>query len=157
MTTDSTEEPRTGAGTGPDPAASFNDLAIEQFRAGEQRIAGLFDRASLLLLHTRGARTGQPRVHPVAYFSDGDRYLVAASAAGHPQHPAWYHNLLADPLVTAEVWTDGVLETFEAIAEPAEGADRDALWAQITSHAPGLTGYQRETERVIPVVTLRRA
>jgi deazaflavin-dependent oxidoreductase (nitroreductase family) len=82
--------------------------------------------------------------------------LVVASAAGRPQHPAWYHNLVAHPTVGVERWSDGVLESFEAVATPAEGAERDTLWAEVTARAPGFADYQSKTDRVIPVVVLHR-
>jgi deazaflavin-dependent oxidoreductase (nitroreductase family) len=135
---------------------SWNDQVIEQFRAGKERIADMFDRSALLLLHTTGARTGQPRTSPVAYFRDGDRYLVVASAAGRDQHPSWYLNLVANPQVTAEVWADDAIDEFEATAVPVEGAERDALWADLTAKAPGFAEYQRKTSRIIPVVALQR-
>jgi len=137
-------------------AGSWNEQVIDEFRAGKERIANMFDRSALLLLHTVGARSGEPRTSPVAYFRDGERYLVVASAAGRDQHPAWYFNLLAHPEVTAEVWADDAIDAFPATAAPLEGEERDALWAQITAQAPGFADYQTKTTRVIPVVELRR-
>jgi deazaflavin-dependent oxidoreductase (nitroreductase family) len=142
-----------------DAAATYrnwNDQVIEEFRAGKERIADMFDRSALLLLHTVGARTAQPRTSPVAYFRDGDRYLVVASAAGRDQHPSWYFNLVATPQVTAEVWTDDGIDEFEATAVTLEGDERDALWAELTAKAPGFADYQTRTSRVLPVVALQR-
>lgn len=137
-------------------AASWNDTVIEQFRAGEQRIASMFDRSSLLLLHTTGAKSGQPRTSPLAYFALDDQIVIVASAAGREAHPAWYFNLLANPEVTIERWHDDAIETIEAKAVPADSAERDQLWAHITSRAPGFAEYQSKTSRVIPVVVLQR-
>jgi deazaflavin-dependent oxidoreductase (nitroreductase family) len=136
---------------------SWNDLVIEQFRAGQERIVDRFDRDFLVLLHTTGARSGEPRTSPVACFADGDHLLVVASAAGRPKHPAWYHNLVANPKVSLERWNGDTLETFDAVARPAEGPERDELWAKIVSWAPGFGEYQHNTDRLIPVVILERA
>jgi deazaflavin-dependent oxidoreductase (nitroreductase family) len=136
---------------------SWNDTVIEQFRAGQDRIVDTFDRDALLLLHTTGAKSGGPRVSPVACFDRGDRLLIVASAAGRPNHPAWFHNLVAHPDVAVERWADGSLESFEAVAEPAEGTERDRLWGELIVRAPFFAEHQKKTDRVIPVVVLRRA
>jgi deazaflavin-dependent oxidoreductase (nitroreductase family) len=137
-------------------AASWNDSVIAQFRAGDQRIAGMFDRSSLLLLHTTGARTGRPRTSPLAYFSFDDQTVIIASAAGADTHPAWYFNLLADPEATIERWQDDVVQSLEVKAVTVDGAQRDDFWAKITTEAPGFADYQTKTSRVIPVVVLER-
>ena len=137
-------------------AASWNDQVIEQFRAGAPRIADMFDRSALILLHTRGARSGRERLSPLAYLTDGDRYVVIASAAGRPEHPAWYHNLVANPRVRGEIWVGDAIEAFDAVAEPAEGEERERLWADVTAKVPAFADYQQQTTRTIPVVTLRR-
>ena len=136
---------------------SWNDQVIEEFHAGKERIAGQFDRSALLLLGTTGARAGEPRTSPVAYFRDADRYLVVASAAGRDHHPDWYHNLVAHPQVTAEVWTDDGIDRFDATATVAQGAERERLWTDVTTRAPGFAEYQLRTSRVIPVVVLERS
>jgi deazaflavin-dependent oxidoreductase (nitroreductase family) len=135
---------------------AWNDRVIEEFRAGKELVADTFPRPVLLLLHTTGARTGRPRVSPLAYSRDGDRYVIIASAAGRDQHPAWYLNLLAQPRLTVELWSDEAIEEFEVAATPAEGAERDALWEMITSWQPRYAEYQNLTSRRIPVVTLTR-
>jgi deazaflavin-dependent oxidoreductase (nitroreductase family) len=86
------------------------------------------------------------------YFRDEDRIAVIASNAGATNNPAWYHNLLAHPEVTVEVGT----ETYEAIAVPAQGEERDRLYARAVEIAPGFAEYQAGTSRVIPVVVLQR-
>lgn len=133
---------------------SWNDTVIEQFRAGDARIADMFDRGSLLLLHTVGAKSGEPRISPVAFFRDGERILVVASAAGRDQHPAWYHNLLANPKVQVELWQDDKLTTISGAARPAGDGEREQLWEQITAVAPGFAEYQTKTTRKIPVVVV---
>ena len=135
--------------------ASWNDQVIEQFKAGEQRIAGMFDRSALLLLHTKGAKTGQQRTSPVAYFTSDDQIVIVASAAGRDQHPAWYFNLVANPVVTIERWKDDAIESITAKAVSVEGPERDRIWSEITSVAPGFADYQTKTSRLFPVITLQ--
>src|SRR5204862_526488 len=80
---------------------------------------GPFTGRDVLLLTTTGAKTGQPRTHPLVYTRDGDRYLVIASKGGAPTNPAWYHNLRANPEVTVELGP----ETFRATATPIPVCD----------------------------------
>jgi deazaflavin-dependent oxidoreductase (nitroreductase family) len=84
----------------------WNNKVIAEFRANGGQVGGQYDGRSLLLLHTTGARTGAERVTPLSYFRDGDRLVVLAARAGAPNHPDWYHNLLAHPQVTVEVGAD---------------------------------------------------
>ncbi|PSL00149.1 deazaflavin-dependent oxidoreductase (nitroreductase family) [Murinocardiopsis flavida] len=131
---------------------SFNEPIIEEFRANAGQVGGPFDGSDLLLLTTTGAKSGKENTAPLGYVTDGDRLLVVASAGGADHHPAWYHNLLAHPMVRVELGT----ETFEAIAVPAEGSRRDQLFEQVVRVAPGYADYQAGTERTIPVVELER-
>lgn len=129
----------------------FNQQVIAEFRANNGRVGGYFEGARLLLLTTTGARTGRPHTTPAGYLPDGgDRVLVIASAAGAPKHPAWFHNLLANPGVTVE---SGAF-TYEARAVVLEGEERDRAFARAVEADPGWAAYQEKTERVIPVVAL---
>ncbi|MEY9992381.1 deazaflavin-dependent oxidoreductase (nitroreductase family) [Streptomyces sp. V4I8] len=129
----------------------FNQQVIAEFRANNGRVGGYFEGARLLLLTTTGARTGRPHTTPVGYLPDGgDRVLVIASAAGAPKHPAWFHNLLANPRVTIE---SGAF-TYEARAEVLQGEERDRAFARAVEADPGWAAYQQKTQRVIPVVAL---
>ncbi|WP_433176627.1 nitroreductase/quinone reductase family protein [Actinoallomurus sp. CA-150999] len=128
----------------------FNQQVIEEFRANHGRVGGMFEGARLILLTTTGARTGRPHTTPVGFLSDPDRLLVIASAGGADRHPAWYHNLVADPRVTVET---GQL-TLEADAVVLEGAEREEIWARAVESDPGWAQYQRNTARIIPVVAL---
>lgn len=132
---------------------SFNQSVIEEFRSHAGKVGGPFAGGDLLLLTTTGARTGRPHTTPLGYVADGDRLLVVGSNLGAPSHPAWYRNLLVRPVVDVEVGT----EKYEAIAVPAEGARRDALFELIVRVAPGYGDYQAATERVLPVVALERS
>ena len=132
----------------------FNQQLIQQFRAnGGNLPSGPFAGGKLLLLTTTGAKSGQPRTNPLAYFQDGDRIIIVASKGGAPTNPDWYHNLLAHPTVTLEVGT----EKYQAQARVAEGAERERLFTQITAQSPGFAEYQRNTPRQIPVVILTRS
>src|SRR5215469_18297866 len=86
----------------------WNAKIIAEFRANGGKVGGAFEGAPLLLLHTTGAKTGQERVNPVMYRQVGGNYAVFASKAGAPTHPDWYHNLVANPAVTAEIGTQTV-------------------------------------------------
>ncbi len=135
---------------------SWNDGVIAQFRAGDQRIADMFDRSALLILHTVGAKSGQPRVSPLAYFTIDGTIAIVASAGGQPKHPARYFNLVAQPKVTIERWADDAIESFEATATLAQGEEYDQLWAKITAAGPGFAEYQTKSDRKIPVILLNR-
>ncbi|WP_261987548.1 nitroreductase/quinone reductase family protein [Actinomadura sp. HBU206391] len=130
----------------------FNEKIIEEFRANAGKVGGPFEGSPLALLTTVGARSGRRRTSPVGYVPDGDRVLVVASNAGAPHHPAWYHNLLANPQVTVEIGT----ESHEATAVPAQGEERDRLFARVVRAAPGYGDYQAMTSRILPVVVLHR-
>jgi len=131
-------------------ANDWNSKIIAEFRANEGKVGGPFAGAPLLLLHTVGARTGQPRVNPVMYQPVGGSYAVFASKAGAPTHPAWYHNLLANPQVSAEIGT----RTVPLVARVAEGAERDRIWARQKQDHPGFADYETRTTRQIPVIVL---
>jgi deazaflavin-dependent oxidoreductase (nitroreductase family) len=129
--------------------SNFNERIIDEFRAnnGHVTTAGFGD--GLVLLHTIGAKSGQPRVNPLAAIPEGDGWLVAASAAGAEKHPAWYFNLLANPNVVVETGT-GVVP---ASAHELDGAEYDAGWAKFTARSSAFAGYQeRAGDRRIPVV-----
>jgi len=150
-------EPGTMASmTDPDPRAAFAAMTkalITDFRAnGGHVTSGPFVGRPVLLLTTTGAKSGQPRLAPVVYSRDGDTYVIVASKGGAPTHPAWYHNLLANPVVTVEVGG----ETFEARARVTDGPERDRLFAERAATNPNFAEYQRRTTRVIPVVVLER-
>lgn len=131
----------------------FDDDIIEQFRANQGKILrGPFAGRTLLLLTTTGARSGRALTKPLGFTRDGARYVVIASKGGAPTHPAWYHNLVANPRVTIEVGD----ERFEARASVAQGAERERLYAQQAAQIPVFARYQQMTTREIPVVVFDR-
>jgi deazaflavin-dependent oxidoreductase (nitroreductase family) len=132
--------------------SDWNAAIIDEFRANGGKVGGQFEGAAMLLLHTTGARTGQERVNPLVYTTDGDDLVVVASKGGAPTNPDWYHNLVANPDVTVEVGTD----TMPVRARVADGAERERLWSRQVEVMPGFAEYQAKTSRTIPVVVLER-
>ena len=128
----------------------FNAQIIEEFRANDGVVGGMFDGTTLLLLHHVGAKTGKDRTNPLAYNRDRDRYVIFASKAGAPMNPDWYHNLKAHPAVTIEVGTD----TIDVVASEATGDERDRLFRAQVERSPNFADYQTKTDRVIPVIVL---
>ena len=130
--------------------ADFNAQIIEEFRANEGRVGGMFEGATLLLLHHTGAKSGKRRINPLGYLSDQGRYVVFASKAGAPTNPDWYHNLKAHPNVTIEVGTD----TVKVVATEATGEERERLFRTQAARVPQFAEYEKQTDRVIPVILL---
>lgn len=131
-------------------SGDFNQRTIAEFRANHGTVGGPFAGAPLLLLHTVGARSGNPRTNPMMYQADGNRYLVFASKAGSDRNPDWYWNLRAHPHASIEVG-DGVLDVH---AIELTGTERELLVALQAERYPGFAGYQQKTTRIIPVVAL---
>jgi deazaflavin-dependent oxidoreductase (nitroreductase family) len=129
-----------------------NQAIIDEFRANGGRVGGAFADTPLVLLHTRGAKSGAPRIHPLAYITDGDRVVVTAPNGGRDQHPAWYYNVLADPNVIVEIGS----AQFRARAVIAEEPERTRLYAKMVERHPGFAEFERNTSRVIPAVILER-
>lgn len=128
----------------------WNRKIIDEFRANGGRVGGNFEGAPLLLLHTIGAKSGEERVNPMMYQDLGGPIAVFASMAGAPNNPAWFHNLVANPDVSAEIGTEEL--AFRArVAEPAE---REPIWERQKRDYPGFADYESKTDRVIPVVIL---
>jgi deazaflavin-dependent oxidoreductase (nitroreductase family) len=130
--------------------ADFNARIIDEFRANEGRVGGPFAGIPLLLLHHTGARSGQERTSPLAYLADDGRYVVIASKGGAPSHPAWYHNLSANPATTIEVGND----TIGVVASEAVGEERNRLYRAQAERIPQFGEYERKAGRVIPVMVL---
>jgi deazaflavin-dependent oxidoreductase (nitroreductase family) len=133
--------------------SDWNTGVIEKFRAqGGKGIPPWGD--NLLLLTTRGAKTGRVSVKPLVYHMDGDRYVVAASKGGAPTNPDWYHNLVKHREAAIEVGTD----KFDVTATPVpKGPERDRLYEDHAKVFAGFHDYPSKTKRIIPVVLLERA
>jgi deazaflavin-dependent oxidoreductase (nitroreductase family) len=133
--------------------SDFNTGIIEEFRANDGKVGGYFAGANMLLLHTTGARSGQPRTNPLVYVADGDRIVIIASKGGADNSPDWYYNLLANPTVTVELGTERFQARATAVTEEPE---RSRLYARMVEHRPGFAEYERKTSRKIPAVVLER-
>lgn len=135
-----------------DDLNAWNRAIIEEFRANDGKVGGQFAGAPMLLLHTTGAKSGQERVNPLTYTTDGERMVVIASKGGAPTNPDWYYNIAANSEVTVEVGT----EQYQARAEIATEPERTRLFDQMAALRPGFAEYQRNTPRILPVVVLTR-
>ncbi|HVE91183.1 MAG TPA: nitroreductase family deazaflavin-dependent oxidoreductase [Actinomycetota bacterium] len=127
-----------------------NARIIEAFRGNAGKVDWYFDGAPLVLLHTLGARTGREHVTPLMRQDLGESLAVFASKGGSPTHPQWFHNLVASPMVTAEVGT----ETRRFRARVAAGAERERIWTTQKQRYPFFADYEAKVEREIPVVIL---
>jgi deazaflavin-dependent oxidoreductase (nitroreductase family) len=132
--------------------SDWNHGIIEEFRANGGKVGGYFAGATILLLHTTGAKSGLERVSPVMYVMDGDRYAVIASKGGADTHPDWYYNLRAHPEATVEVGT----EQFPVIAALVSEPERTRLYEKMETMRRSFTEYKTKTSRIIPVFTLTR-
>ncbi len=133
--------------------SDFNQAVIDEFRANAGRVGGYFAGANMLLLHTIGAKSGQPRTTPLVYVTDGARFVVIASKGGADSNPDWYYNLLTHPIVTVELGTEQFQARATAVtAEP----ERSRLYAQMVAHRPGFAEYEQKTTRTIPAILLER-
>jgi deazaflavin-dependent oxidoreductase (nitroreductase family) len=134
------------------PVHAMNRQVIEEFRANGGKTVTRFAGTDLLLLHTKGARTGAERVNPMMFARDGERYVVFASKNAAPSHPDWYRNLVATPDVEVELGAT----RFPAKAIVLEGEERRRVWEQSARQFPFLDEHQSRTQRQIPVVVLER-
>jgi deazaflavin-dependent oxidoreductase (nitroreductase family) len=136
---------------------AFNTGIIDEFRANAGKVGGQFAGADLLLLHTTGAKSGQPRVSPLAYFRIDGKLIVIGSFAGAPVSPAWVHNLRANPGARVELGAPSGMQEFDVTARELPPAEREAIFPKVTAAAPGFAEYQSNTSRVIPLFELQPA
>jgi deazaflavin-dependent oxidoreductase (nitroreductase family) len=130
----------------------FNQNIIQEFRTNAGKVGGPFEGAPMALLTSTGAKSGKPHTTPLVYMRDGEHVVIFGSMGGAPKHPAWYHNLVAQPRATVEVGTD----RYDVNARITSGAERDALFQRQASLIPTFGEYQKKTTRVIPVIVLER-
>jgi deazaflavin-dependent oxidoreductase (nitroreductase family) len=130
----------------------YNAAFIEEFRTNGGKIEGEIGFFDFTLITARGAKTGKPRTVPVAYYRVADRLVILASMGGSHRHPPWYHNILANPEITVEIGTD----VFTATVVVTEGSDRQAVFDAICEEQPVYRDYQSRTQRLIPVIELKR-
>lgn len=120
------------------------------YRATGGRVLGRVMGVPVLLLITKGRKTGATRTKPLLYLLHGNAFVVAASYAGEPRHPAWWLNLRANP--SAQVLVGS--RTIDVRAREAEGDERAQLWRDVVAQDAAFAEYQRRTSRRIPVVVL---
>jgi deazaflavin-dependent oxidoreductase (nitroreductase family) len=128
----------------------WNRQTIEEFRANQGQVGGVWEGKPLLILTTSGAKSGQPRTNPMMYMRKDDRLFVFASKGGAPSSPDWYYNLIAHPDVTVEIGD----QTYQAIAKPVTGEERDRIYDEWAERYPQFREYQEKTTRIIPVIEL---
>jgi deazaflavin-dependent oxidoreductase (nitroreductase family) len=131
---------------GNDPNAPI----IEEFRANGGKVGGFFEGATLLLLNTRGVKTGLPRTVPLDCLPDGDRFVVFGTKGGSPDEPHWVRNVLADPSPTIEFERRTIPVRAVQIPDP----EREELYARQVERRPGFAEYPTKTTRVIPAIAL---
>ena len=133
---------------------AFNNGIVDEFRANHGVVAGPFAGAPMILVTHKGAKSGVERTSPLVYTRDADRLVIIASMGGAPAHPAWFHNIKANPEVQVEVGD----ESYPAKAEIlTEGPERQRLFDQQAALMPNFKEYQGKTDRVIPVIVLTKA
>jgi deazaflavin-dependent oxidoreductase (nitroreductase family) len=128
----------------------FNAQIVEEFRANDGVVGGMFEGMTLLLLHDQGAKSGKSYIHPLVYHGEDGRYLIFASKGGAPENPAWYHNLKAHPDARIEVGTD----TFDVTATELAGDERERVFRAQAERSAQFAEYEKNTERTIPVIAL---
>lgn len=125
---------------------------IEKFRASGGNVGGQFADAPLLLLTTKGAKSGKLHTRPLVYLSEGGNIYVFAGNRGAPTNPGWYHNLIANPDVTVELSS----EKFEARAIVVDSAERDRLGEIQVQKIPALAELNEKMTRSVPAILLER-
>jgi deazaflavin-dependent oxidoreductase (nitroreductase family) len=130
---------------------AFNQSIADEFRANDGKVGGQFEGANLLLLTTTGAKSGQPRLSPLAYFRIDGKLIIIGSFAGSDINPAWVHNLRANPSASVEIGN----EASDVTARELPLAERDALFEKIAAASKGFADYQAKTKRVIPLFELQ--
>lgn len=121
------------------------------YRSSNGRIGGSIGNNPVLLLTTKGRKSGKQRTVPVMYFMDGPAYVVTASAGGAAKNPGWFFNVRGNPQATIEIGRQRI----NVIGEVASPDKRTELWTRLLEIAPGFANYQKRTSRVIPMVILR--
>jgi deazaflavin-dependent oxidoreductase (nitroreductase family) len=131
--------------------SEWNSGIIDEFRANDGAVGGIFAGRPLLLLHHKGARSGVERVSPLMYQQLDGAYAVFASKGGADTNPHWFHNLVANPEVSIELGTDKI----DVRARVAEGEERDQIWERQKREFPQFADYEQKTSRDhIPVIVL---
>jgi deazaflavin-dependent oxidoreductase (nitroreductase family) len=131
----------------------FNRGIVDEFRANGGAVGGPFEGAPMILITHKGAKSGTERTSPLVYSTDGDDIVIIASMGGAPTHPAWFHNIKANPQVGVEIGTESYTANAKILTD---GPERQRLFDQQAQVMPNFKEYQEKTDRVIPVVVLTR-
>lgn len=123
------------------------------YRSTGGRVGARLNGLDMVLLTTTGRKSGQPRTLPLACFRDGEDWIVVASNGGQDFHPAWWLNLQANPRAQAQLGR----ETRSVVAHEAIDDDRARLWPLLKQQNSAYPKYEKKTDRLIPVVVLRKA
>jgi len=130
----------------------FNQTLIKDLRANKGKATlAPFTGGHLLILTTKGAKSGETRENPLAYTRDGERLVVIASKGGAPTNPSWFHNLVTHPEVIVEAGGN----RFKARAIVPQGDEYERLYSQMADIYPNFYEYRQKTSRQIPVVVLQ--
>lgn len=135
--------------------SDWNDKIIAEFREN----GGTVDRfgRSLVIMHTVGAKSGEPRLSPVMGIPEDGSWLVAATYAGQPVDPAWAHNLRAHPDIDLEVAADGGgIEKIAVRAQEESEPSRTTDWEKFKAASPGFATYEEKTDRKFPIFRFSR-
>jgi deazaflavin-dependent oxidoreductase (nitroreductase family) len=135
-----------------DAMQAFNKNLVEEFRANGGTVGGQFAGADLLLLTTTGAKSGQPRIAPLAYFTIDGKIIIIGSKAGADTNPDWVHNLRANTRARIEVGADA----YDVTSRELSRDERDAIFDKVVAAAPPFGEYQSKTSRIIPLFELTR-
>ncbi|MFC9999091.1 nitroreductase family deazaflavin-dependent oxidoreductase [Nocardia sp. NPDC127526] len=130
----------------------FNENVIAEFRANDGKVGGTFEGRYMVLITTTGAKSGRPVTNPLVYVPDTDRIVLIASNGGADKHPAWYHNLRANPRLTVELGA----ETYTGKAEFLTGDEAETLFNRMVELLPEFANYRAKTTRRIPVIAVYR-
>jgi deazaflavin-dependent oxidoreductase (nitroreductase family) len=130
--------------------SDWNAGIIDEFRANDGKVGGMFEGAPLLILHTTGAKSGAHRESPLMYLNQDESIFVFASKAGADSHPDWYYNLKANPSVSIELGADRIDKT----ATEVNREERDTVYAEQADRFPQFAEYASGTDRIIPVIEL---
>jgi len=129
----------------------FNARNIEEFRTNGGKVGGQFEGFPLLILTSKGAKSGAERINLIGYFTFDDKVYIVGSAAGRDSSPAWVFNLRAHPDAHVEIGSD---PPRPVTANELPRDERDRVYELVTQQAPGFAEYEKRTDRVIPVFEL---
>lgn len=133
-------------------ARVFTGLHGLVYKVTKGKVGGKMAGGNIIVLGTTGRRSGKRRERPLVAADHPDGWTIIASFSGHDEHPAWYHNLMADPSATVQLGAD----VHQVRARQTDGEERDRLWRQMADIYADYDEYQAVTDREIPVLVLER-